>query len=208
MYDATFFVDEDFCLDFINWQIEQKRFKSWICDGRAMDIERFSDKTLELAVKSGLKCVVVGLESGSEKIAKLHNKEHDHVNRYRRAITRLKDYDVDIRSGVIFGTPTETVDDLKASLDFIVEMTTVNPRLSCSTTTLGALPATELYNLIRKERGEIFPQTLEGWAEESDKTHYYYNSLNPEFPWIDQNIVPEYKKVYHDFWKDHTHLWR
>ena len=207
IYDATFFVDEEFCLEFINWQIEKRPFQIWICDGRAIDVERLDDKTLELAVKSGLKSIIIGLESGSERVSKLHKKGHDHVRRYRRVIERLKDYDIEIISGVIFGTPTETVDELKESLNFLLETSQINPRLRFSTTNLGALPGTELYHLIKKLRGDIFPKTLEEWAADGENRHYFYNSYMPKLPWIEPDIVDEYKRVYEAFWRKNDTLW-
>lgn len=202
MFDATFFVDEDNVKKIVSYLIQNKQIKEWHCDGRAVDMLKLSDETFELLEKSNLSAVVIGLETGSQRIVDIMKKGTTHLERYQKIITKLKDYNFHIASGVIFGMPGETIDDLKLTLKYMEEMKAINPKLKYSTTFFQALPGTEMFDYVQKEMGIKFPTSLVEWVDYGQKNHYVYNQAT-KTQYLDASIQGEYLKIYNDFWAKH-----
>lgn len=205
MYDATFFVDEPNVKDIVSY-IKKSGIKEWVCDGRAVDIMRLSDNTLELCEKSNLKHIVIGLETGSQKIVEEMKKGKKHLETYKKSVERLKNYKINILSGVIFGMPNETIDDLKQTLTYLEEVKQINPNVKFSTTFFQALPGTELFEYVKNVMNIKFPSTLEEWAKYGETNHYVYNhSVKTQY--LDASIRDEYLNIYEEFWSKHED-WR
>lgn len=202
MFDATFFVDENNVRQIISYIIEKKQIKEWLCDGRAVDLLKMNDDIFEMLEKSRLQSLVIGLETGSQKIVELMKKGKTHLERYKKIIEKLKDYSFDIHSGVIFGMPEETLDDLRATLKYLEEVKEINPRLQFSTTFFQALPGTEMFDYVQKEMGIKFPTNLIDWVEYGKDNHYVYNQAT-KTQYLDAAIQNEYLKIYTEFWDKH-----
>lgn len=205
MFDATFFIEEERTVKIADFIREKTGLKKWLCDGRAADLVSIKESTLELLEKSNLKNIVIGLESGSPRIVKIMKKGRDHLAKFKQVLTRLSAYDINIVSGVVFGIPGETPEDLKLTLDFIKEIEALNPRFRVSSTFFMPLPGTELYNYIRQNYDIEFPTTLEGWGELGGKSHYLYNQY-VDTPYISPDVKDEYFNIYDEFWKENEQL--
>lgn len=72
---------------------------------------------------SGLFQVAIGLESISSRILKLMNKCHKDIGKLevKEVLANLKNVDVRIGVYIIFGFPTETLDEARQTLDFLLE---------------------------------------------------------------------------------------
>lgn len=214
MYDAAFFSNKEYSKKIPEWLSRHEYFKTWECNGRALDLERFDRLFWEFLLETGLKGIGVGLESGSERIVNFFKKGKKHLERYKRVVSALADYDIVISSGVIFGAPTETIDDLKNTLQFLQEAKELNPNIQFSTYSYFALPGTELFDYIRKHydnRLILFPQSLEEWAEKSKEDtalvlKHNQNQIVPNLPYIDRSIVDEYSQIYTRFWERNQNL--
>lgn len=202
MFDATFFVDEENVRQIVSYIIESNQIKEWVCDGRAVDMLKMSDDTFDLLEKSNLKAVVIGLETGSQRIVNIMKKGATHLERYKKIIERLKDYSFDIYSGVIFGMPGETIEDLKLTLQYLEDMKKINPKLNYSTTFFQALPGTEMFDHVQKEMGIKFPTNLVDWVEYGKGNHYVYNQAT-KAQYLNDSVRDEYLKIYNEFWNKH-----
>lgn len=174
----------------------------WICDARAVEVAKADDSFLETCVNSGLRQVTVGLESGSPKIVQLMNKGKNHLEHFKTAAKKLAKLPVKLVSGTIFGTPTESVDDLKMTLDYILKVRAINPNFFISSTFYRPLPNTVMSGLA-KQHGYVEPDSLEAWAEQGEKGHYQYNQWQ-ESPWIVE--ADRYRQVYETFRSEHEEL--
>jgi len=205
LFDATFFINENRVIALANFFKKKEKLEGWICDGRALDLLRLKDSTFEILVKSKIKEIVIGLESGSQKIINIMKKGDDHLAIFKKVLKRLSNYKIDVVSGVVFGIPGETLDDLKLTLEYIKKIELINPRFRVSTTFFSPLPGTELYNYINRNFDFKFPKTLEGWAKLGKKNHYVYNQF-VDTPYIPANIKGDYFKIYDNFWKKNNYL--
>lgn len=167
----------------------------WICDARAPEIANADESFLESCVNSGLTQITVGLESGSPGIIRLMHKGSTHLEYYRQAAEKLARLPVKLVSGVIFGTPGETVLDLQLTIDYIQRIRGINPNFHISTTFFRPLPGTAMTDLAM-EYGYKEPQSLSEWAELGMRSHYSYNEYR-EACWIPE--PDRHRAVYEKF---------
>lgn len=124
-------------------------------------------------------------------------KGKDYLEKYKECLRRLYKISIPVTSGLIFGTPGETVKDLENTIEFLREVRKIHPHLTLSATFFRPLPGTELY-LSLKTDGFKFPESLEGWANYSTFSHYKYNEWM-DIPWLNKKGKTDYKKLYEIF---------
>jgi len=193
-FDATLFTKPERAY-FIS-QLMRKHKLSWIADSRADEIIRMPQGMLKDIAESGLTQLTIGLESGSESIAKIMKKGKDHLENYKKCAEIMAIYPhVKMVSGVIFGCPGETIDNLLETIEYIKMIKEINQNFFISTTFFRPLPDTEMADMC-KEYGYVEPQSLEEWAELGQQNHYEYN-IFMDASWIQD--IDNYKKIYDNF---------
>jgi radical SAM superfamily enzyme YgiQ (UPF0313 family) len=156
----------------------------------------FDKIILDGIMNSGLTQLTIGLEAGSEAIVKLMKKGKGHLEKYKRCAEIMAQYpNVKMVSGVIFGCPGETIDNLLETIEYIKMIKEINPNFYISSTYFRPLPDTEMSDMA-KEYGYVEPNSLEGWAEQGERGHYEYNTFQ-DAPWIQD--IEEYKRIYDAF---------
>ena len=175
----------------------------WIADARADEIIKMPKDILDEIIASGITQLTIGLESGSEEVVKIMKKGKGHLEKYKQCAEVMAQYpNVKMVSGVIFGCPGETIDNLLETIEYIKMIKDINPNFYISTTYFRPLPDTEMSDMA-KEYGYVEPQSLEEWAEQGERGHYEYNKFQ-DASWIQD--IEEYRKVYDEFVKDNKEL--
>lgn len=128
-------------------------------------LARQSDEFLARLARAGFTELLIGVESGSDRILRLIKKDfkRDHVLVANRKLAKAG---IGSKMSWMAGFPGETKDDFYQTADLMLELKRDNPY--CSLTPLGIYtpyPGTELYDRCRDDFGVEFPDTLEGWAE-------------------------------------------
>jgi radical SAM superfamily enzyme YgiQ (UPF0313 family) len=175
----------------------------WIADARAPEIARAPDIFLRLCIKSGLKQLTIGLESGSPRIVDLMRKGKNHLEHFKQAAEKLRQFPVKMVSGVIFGCPGETVDDLRQTIEYVKQIRAINPNFRISTTFYRPLPDTLMADICIKDYGYKQPDTLQGWAEQGERGHYVYNEFQSA-PWVVD--IGKHKEIYTKFKQEYNDL--
>lgn len=199
-FDATVFTKPERAL-FIAKLMEKHKL-SWICDARADEVCRMPAEILERVISSGLSQITVGLESGSPRVLRTMLKGNGHLGYFMQAAENLKQFPVKMVSGVVFGTPGETVEDLQLTIDYIQQIREINPNFRISTTFYRPLPGTVMADMC-KEYGYKEPRSLSGWAELGQGSHYNYNVWQ-DAPWIIES--DKYRQVYDRFVAENSDL--
>jgi radical SAM superfamily enzyme YgiQ (UPF0313 family) len=114
----------------------------------------------------------------------------------------MSQYDVKMVSGVIFGTPGESPEDIKLTIEYIKQIKQINPNFYLSTTFFMPLPMTEMCKEAVKY-GYVEPQSLAEYAERGADMHYKYNSHQASM-WIRE--PEEYHKIYDEFVAENSDL--
>ena len=206
-FDATLFTDKRRVAEIVNLLDSEYPGVTWMGDARAVELNKYStEELIEINNKKvNLSFLIVGLESGSQRIAEeVMKKGLKHLDMFRGVAQRMHDAGIKMISGLIFGIPGETVDDLKRTIDYIWEIRTIHPAFRLSSTFFRPLPGTELYQLLDGQ-GYIEPKSLEDWAAAGASTHFRYNEWM-DIPWMAGAEKKEYRKMYEVFRQEHGEI--
>jgi anaerobic magnesium-protoporphyrin IX monomethyl ester cyclase len=130
---------------------------------------------LDLIYRAGFKTLAFGVESGSERILRLMNKDIT-IEQVFETIKKLKKAGINSKYYFMAGFPTETINDLYETADLIKKMKELDPQIRIpSWRVFTPYPGTDLYGLAIKE-GWQPPKTLEEWAN--------YNFKTIKMPWV------------------------
>lgn len=202
-FDATFFANFKRAMEIIKYI---KKFNvSWIADARTYEIAYLTKEDISWLETTNLKSLSIGLETGSSHMVEIFNKGSGHVERMYKIANDFKNSSIKIVTGIIFGSPGETIDDLKETLKVIKDLKTINSNFQVGTTFFRPLPGTALYDTLEQKYQYKFPKSLEEWAEYSAGSHYKYNQFM-DIPWFDKKKTEEYQKIYNEFWEENAFI--
>ncbi len=178
--DNDFFVDLRRARSFFE-ALEKKRWpiKIGFRGARIDELHRMDEDFLALMQRVGVRYLHIGAESGSQKILdlmlkKVKTEQIFEVNRKLAKFPRLLP-----TYNFFSGVPTETAEDIQATIEMIFRLLNENPHCQISGfNQFTPYPGTELFNLSVKH-GFKPPQDLEGWIE-FDESDCAKNN-----PWID-----------------------
>jgi anaerobic magnesium-protoporphyrin IX monomethyl ester cyclase len=122
------------------------------------------DEFLELLYKSGLRKVHFGAESGSQRILDMVCKEIT-IDKIVNVNRQWSKYDIVVQHNFMAGFPTETIDDIKATINLIYKLKKENPRAMTSPICpYTPYPGTVLYQEALND-GFTERNKLEEWIE-------------------------------------------
>lgn len=204
--DATLMTDKKRFFEFKECLSEISGFSKVIScfDARANELIRYTDEELaEIKnIGAGVSFIDIGLESGSVNVIEnIMKKGKGYLNNFKLAIDKCRNAGIKVKSGLIFGIPGETSEDIAMTIDFVRQIRSIDPSFRLSTTFFRPLPGTELFGKL-KESGFVRGHALEEWAELSASTHYKYNE-EMEIPWMDKGEKERYRKLYNKFIEEH-----
>jgi radical SAM superfamily enzyme YgiQ (UPF0313 family) len=182
----NFFLDSRRLKELCNLLIEKKLKVKWNCDINGP----ISQEDAALMARAGCSSVIMGVESGSQRMLDFLRKGN--VEEIEKTFWILVKYKIIPTLFFMYGYPTETVKDFKMSLDLIKRLD--NPPYLFMK--FLPYPQTALYGYCLEEGFISFPpQCLGDWA---DFPTFYTNEVNlSEVPQglIDQ-AVASYRKTY------------
>ncbi len=135
---------------------------------------------MQSLINSNCRVLQFGIESGSQDIIKLINKNIDlseviHINKL------LSEYPINIRYNFIVGFPTETQENINETFNLINRLMSDNPNVEPPFLNIyNPYPGTPLFNLAC-ECGFNAPKTLDEWAE--------FNWNKVSFSWLSDDTV-------------------
>jgi radical SAM superfamily enzyme YgiQ (UPF0313 family) len=162
--DDSFFIDKKRVMAIVELLEKQPFNIKMGFQGRINSVDKLSQSELERLLNVGAVFFQFGVESGSPRILKLINKclEVDEVLAINQ---RMRQYpSVSTFYNFMVGLPTETRDDVLATVDLAWRLLEENPRAYLGTIHLyKEYPGTPLYRMALDE-GYVPPKTLEEWA--------------------------------------------
>lgn len=157
---ALFFIEDNL---FVNkprlkkiYELMRKNNFDIIWGGNAR-VDSIDIETLKMVKEAGCRQITFGFESGSQRILDVLNKKTT-VEQNRKAIKLCNEVGIIPQGTVMIGNPTETVEDIKATQQFIKESDIESVGV-CITT---PYPGTELWKWC--EEHELIPQSL-NWCD-------------------------------------------
>ena len=173
--DAVYFLDDNFYVQ------KDRAFEILEAIGLPSYTEVRIDYVDEAFVKRLKKLrprlVLIGAESGSDRVLKLIRKGFD-VERLMKGVELFAKYHIPVHYSFILGFPTETREETEKTIDFMLWIRKAHKESAFTVGHYMPYPGSELYELAIKE-GFKPPKTTEGWH----KVDRWASELN--LPWID-----------------------
>jgi anaerobic magnesium-protoporphyrin IX monomethyl ester cyclase len=175
--DDNFFTNLDRASQILEGLI-QKRFNIvWGKGDIRLDVlSRLGDDFLHLIEKSGCLSLMIGIESGSQRIADLIRKDID-LSQAVSINQRLTRYQMQLQYFFLIGIPGETEVDLAQTASLMVKLMDDNPKAREGVNIFTPYPGTELFELA-KQYGLPLPQKLEEWIP------FSWANRRLDYPWL------------------------
>lgn len=143
IYDDNFIINENRAKEFALEMKKRKIYIPFFCYGRVNSVKL---EIFKLLRDVGLQAISFGIESGSERILKYMNKNISNEQTIH-AVKICKELGIIAKGTFIVGTPGESVDDLKKTLDLIYELKKIYQKFVASIGTDGMFiyPGTGVY---------------------------------------------------------------
>ncbi|MCG8482844.1 MAG: B12-binding domain-containing radical SAM protein [Clostridia bacterium] len=141
-----FTANKKYILEVCNKIIEMKMDIEWTCSARA---DTLDEEIISFMGRAGCKKILLGIETGSQRMQKVINKNLD-MSQVKKTIGLIQKHNIEIQINFIYGLPTEEEVDLLKSLNLIrycVE------ELSIKETTIFkcmCFPSTQIYRTERR----------------------------------------------------------
>jgi len=115
IWDDTFTMDKKWLKEVCNGMIREGMDTLWYCRGRVNNIDR---ETVLLMKKAGCRAVLLGVESGSQRVLDVIRKAIT-VEQAKRSIKTCIDNGVSVKTGFMVNHPTETLNDVRKTMRLI-----------------------------------------------------------------------------------------
>jgi anaerobic magnesium-protoporphyrin IX monomethyl ester cyclase len=134
------------------------------CDFLPLRLESVTRETMKKLLELGVKRIFFGWESGSNRILKLICKEFtkEFILEKMRIVAEFPQITVSA-SGII-GFPTETLDEIRETIDVAIKMSDILPDIVTNLGTYMPYPGTTMYALSMAE-GFRPPERIEDWKD-------------------------------------------
>jgi radical SAM superfamily enzyme YgiQ (UPF0313 family) len=168
---------------------------TWAATLRADQSHRLPDDVFAKCARSGLRRVLIGVESGSPALLKRIKKDVT-LDQVMGAAERCVRYDVAAIFPFIVGFPDETPDEVAASLEFAKRLRAMSPKFEIPIFYFKPYPG----SAITQEaiaRGLSLPVSLDEWSE--------FDFIGSAGPWVSREqyrLVERFKFYQHLAWKE------
>jgi anaerobic magnesium-protoporphyrin IX monomethyl ester cyclase len=175
--DDNFFVDPHRAYTILEQIARQKLDITWAAGDIRLDmLSQLDDDYLSTIEKSGCLSLVIGVESGSQRVADIMRKGID-VYQSISVNHRLIKYKMQPRYCFVIGIPGETDKDLAETASLMSRLVSENPKASVGVNIYAPYPGTELFEY-SIQHGFQVPQKLEQW------TMFSWINRRLAYPWL------------------------
>ncbi|MBX7242461.1 MAG: B12-binding domain-containing radical SAM protein [Bacteroidia bacterium] len=161
--DETFFTHKKRTLAFAQGLIDSNLKISWAGTLRADQCSRLTEEEFTVIVKSGLRRVLIGVESGTQEMLNWLKKDIKLTQVYEAA-DRCKKFNVAVNFPFIVGFPNETDESIKASLSVAQYLHSLHPKFSTPIFYFKPYPGSGITQEVVNQ-GYQLPTSLEEWSD-------------------------------------------
>jgi len=198
--DETFFTNAPRVVAIAEEFIRRKLPITWAATMRADQCARLSDDVLRTAKQSGLRRVLVGVESGSPDILKRIAKDIT-VEQVLLTAERCRELGIRVQFPFIVGFPGEDEASVSASLDLAKRLRTMSPDFETHVFYFKPYPGSAITQ-DAVDIGYRLPETLDEWAE--------FDFIGSAGPWVSREKFRRVErfKFYQRLAWDRAPLWK
>lgn len=193
-YDSEFFIDHKRTLEFAKLIITKGMIINWAASINPINFMKYTCEELDVLRESGLKRLLIGIESAVNNERILVGKNFDNKIVFEIA-ERCKSRNIFVCFTFVTSYPGMPEDNFYKTLAFCELLANNYPMHEFKLHLYGPYPGTPMY---QKSLGYGFvpPTTLEKWSE-----YDYYTALTP---WSDikrESLIREYNEKYYPYLK-------
>jgi radical SAM superfamily enzyme YgiQ (UPF0313 family) len=182
-YDDTFTIHKQNVLRFCELMSASKLPITWAAFVRA---DCFNDKMAKAMKAAGCHQILIGVESADEEVLRLLGKPI-HKKRNAQTIALAKKYNIDARVSFIFGNRGETVQSMRRTLDYALELDPEIAMFNICT----PYPGTQLFRWA-KDNGYL---NSEEWSD------YELSTFLMDLPTLStEDLLKSYRHAYRRFY--------
>jgi len=141
--DESFTTNRKRVIEFCNLLIKKRYKIEWICLSRPDNLD---NELLKKMRKAGCKRILVGIESGRDKILRYYNR-HYNLDSLKYLFKKMKKIGITSLAFFLIGAPIESKEDIEKSIKFAKE---IDPDF-IFIDVLTPVPGTPLYDKLKKE---------------------------------------------------------
>ena len=145
--DDLFIADRNRLVSICETMIREGMRLNWSCDGH---VNHLDEDILRLMKRAGCWQLAIGIESGEEKILEDLNKGIG-LEKIAETLDLVKQAGLKIKGFFVFGTPSETEQSLRKTIDFAKRL----PLDEIQITAFTPYPGTELYRYVVRQEGFV-----------------------------------------------------
>jgi len=193
--DETFFTKRDRVQALADRIIESGMKITWAATMRADQGVRLPDAVWKRCKQSGLRRLLVGVESGSNEVLKRIRKDI-RIEQVFETASQMRRYDLAGHFPFIVGFPEESDADIRATLDCAKRLRSMSPDFLTPIYYFKPYPGSALV-IEAVARGFRLPETLEAWAD------FDYVAGEPG-PWVSPEkfeLIERFKFFHELAWK-------
>ncbi len=131
-----------FCREIIN-----RKYNIALCNPNGVRLDTLDIEMLTLMKKAGWYYLSVGIESGSQPVLE-HMKKRITVSLIKEKVAQIRKAGLEVYGFFIIGYPTETLNDIKKTVNFALELDLIGANFSC----FQPLPGTAIFEMLVREK--------------------------------------------------------
>lgn len=185
--DETFFTYRDRVIAFAHELINRRINIRWAATMRANQGDRLSDEDFALLAKSGMRKLLVGVESGTQEMMNWLKKDIK-IEQVLTTAQKCLKYNIATQFPVIVGFPGETREAFDASLDFAIRLGQMSDHFDIAIFYFKPYPGSDITNKA-VEDGYRLPSCLDEWAD--------FDYMHSVSPWMSNDRFRRAENVKH-----------
>jgi radical SAM superfamily enzyme YgiQ (UPF0313 family) len=188
IWDDNFFIDPQRARDIVRG-VRDMGLRCLLHGADVESLARMTDADLDFLEEMGVEALAIGIESATDRVRRDVLKKPGSIAHVRGQLHRFKGRKIDLSCFFILGFPTETRAEMRATVEFAMEVMSMGPNFHVERIyNFTPYPGTGLYDVV-KAGGMSFPGKLEDWGTH----HWDYSHMFEHDPELKDYIERVYK---------------
>ncbi len=184
LQDETYFTYRDRVIEISERLIEKKLNITWAATMRADQGSRMSVEDFKTCAKSGLRRLLIGVESGSQEMMNWLKKDIK-VEQVYMCAERCKDLGIAVQFPFIVGFPEETDKSIEETVKVALDLNSMHPNFHTPIFYFKPYPGTTITDNVVKE-GYKLPETVHEWSD--------FDFVGSSGPWVSEEKYDFFEK--------------
>jgi len=187
--EDNFFANRKRVLEICQLLVDRKINIAISASCRVDYLSRYSIEELRLMKRAGLKQLFFGIESGSERILKLIQKDIT-IEQVKESLRKCKEAGIVSRFTFVTGFPTETKQDINKTLDLMDYLVRYNKKnFILGLFSYMVFPGTPLYDFSVKQGFKV-PSSMQEWSQ------YSFATASDKLGWLSNKEIRRLKTLF------------